>query len=407
MLRWRSHGTGTANQPPPLEDYNLFRRRRGPGRGAQAGGRRALGGTGGGVRGRSRRRAARVGPARERAPAEAPDARPLRRANRRDRVPSGLGLPAPARSRGTGAVAPVGRRAARCARRAGGALHVAGAGRGRRRLPALDDVRRRAGAAGTARSRRGVDPAPDERRRALRHGDDRTPGRLRRPRERDDRAPRRRRLVPRRPQVVLLGAHVGCLPRARAGARRALLLPRRAPAGGLPDRAAEGQARQPLQRLGGDRPRRRRSPARRRRGPRPPHDPRDGQPHAARLRARLDGSDAPRRRRGDAPRGTSIRLRPLARRAAADAERARRPLRRVGGCDGHGAPPRARLRRGGRPVPAPRDRRRQVLDLQANAAARRRSAGVPGRQRLRRGVAAAAPLPREPAQLDLGRDPAT
>ena len=45
----------------------------------------------------------------------------------------------------------------------------------------------------------------------------------------------------------------------------------------------------------------------------------------------------------------------------------------------------------------------QVLDLQANAAARRRSAGMPRRQRLRRGVAAAAPLPREPAQLDLGR----
>ena len=44
----------------------------------------------------------------------------------------------------------------------------------------------------------------------------------------------------------------------------------------------------------------------------------------------------------------------------------------------------------------------QVLDLQARAGPRRRGAGVPGRQRLRRGVGDAAALPRGAAQLDLG-----
>ena len=44
----------------------------------------------------------------------------------------------------------------------------------------------------------------------------------------------------------------------------------------------------------------------------------------------------------------------------------------------------------------------QVLGLQARAAARRRGARVPRRQRLRRGVDHAAPLPRGAAQRDLG-----
>ena len=44
----------------------------------------------------------------------------------------------------------------------------------------------------------------------------------------------------------------------------------------------------------------------------------------------------------------------------------------------------------------------EVLGLQAHAGHGRRGAGVPGRQRLRRGVRAAAALPRVPAQLDLG-----
>ena len=174
------------------------------------------------------------------------------------------------------------------------------------------------------------------------------------------------------------------------------------PQPGLPDRAAEGQARQPLERLGGDRARRRRREARRRGGSRPEDDPRDGQPHAARLRARLGRADAPRRRGGDAPCRAPRRLRPAAGRAAADAERARRPLRRERGGDRDGAAAGASLRRGGRPVPPAGDRGREVLGLQADAAARRGGARVPRRQRLRRGVAAAAALPREPAQLDLG-----
>ncbi len=53
-------------------------------------------------------------------------------------------------------------------------------------------------------------------------------------------------------------------------------------------------------------------------------------------------------------------------------------------------------------VPPARQRRAQVLDLQARALARGRVPGVPRRQRLRRGVGHAAPLPRGPAGLDLG-----
>ena len=68
----------------------------------------------------------------------------------------------------------------------------------------------------------------------------------------------------------------------------------------------------------------------------------------------------------------------LADRAAADAQRARRPLRRVGGGDDLRAAARPRLRRGrgrrrgGPRAPPPRQRRAQVLDLQAGAVARRR-----------------------------------
>ena len=53
-------------------------------------------------------------------------------------------------------------------------------------------------------------------------------------------------------------------------------------------------------------------------------------------------------------------------------------------------------------VQAPGDRRRQVLDVQARAQPRLRVAGVPRRQRLRRGVGHAAPVPRGAAGLDLG-----
>ena len=56
----------------------------------------------------------------------------------------------------------------------------------------------------------------------------------------------------------------------------------------------------------------------------------------------------------------------------------------------------------GRRVPPPRQRRPQVLDVQARALPRGRVPRVPRRQRLRRGVGDAAALPREPAGLDLG-----
>ena len=72
-----------------------------------------------------------------------------------------------------------------------------------------------------------------------------------------------------------------------------------------------------------------------------------------------------RGRRGDAPHGPSLRLRPVARRPATDAERARRPLRRVGGFHGTAL----RLARAFDEADAPfrrlAHRRRQVLDLQA------------------------------------------
>ncbi len=54
------------------------------------------------------------------------------------------------------------------------------------------------------------------------------------------------------------------------------------------------------------------------------------------------------------------------------------------------------------PLPPLRHRGDEALGLQARPPARDRGAGVPGRQRLRRGVAHAAPLPRQPAELDLG-----
>ena len=69
-------------------------------------------------------------------------------------------------------------------------------------------------------------------------------------------------LPPHRPQMVHVGADVGRLPRARPGERGAVLLPGAAHAGrrhrqrlSLP--AAQGQARQPLQRLVGSRIRQR------------------------------------------------------------------------------------------------------------------------------------------------------
>ena len=76
-----------------------------------------------------------------------------------------------------------------------------------------------------------------------------------------------------------------------------------------PPRAAEGQARQPLERLGRSRVSRRGRVARRRRGARRRDDPRDGDADAARLRGRERRADAKRLRRGRASRPPSRRLR--------------------------------------------------------------------------------------------------
>ena len=138
-------------------------------------------------------------------------------------------------------------------------------------------------------------PVDGEGRGALRDGDDREAGRLRRAREHHDRraAERRRRrsrVRADRPQVVLLGADVRRLPRPRPGRGRHLLLPPpplhpRRRAQPLPHPAAQGQARQPLQRLQRGRVPRRLGPDDRRRGPWRPDDHRDGQPHPPRLHA--------------------------------------------------------------------------------------------------------------------------
>ena len=102
-----------------------------------------------------------------------------------------------------------------------------------------------------------------------------------------------------RPQVVLLGADVRRVPRARAGGRRAVVLPAaadpaRRDAQPLPPPAPEGQAREPLERVERGRVRRRLGADGGRGGPRRPDHHRDGQPHAPRLRARLDVGDAAR-----------------------------------------------------------------------------------------------------------------
>ncbi len=115
---------------------------------------------------------------------------------------------------------------------------------------------------------------------------------------------------------------------------------------GLRAAAAQGQAGHPLAGLGRGRVPRRAGAAPRRGGPRGRDDHRDGHPHAARLRDRQRGGDAPRRRGGRPPRAPSQRVRRAAGRAAADGQRARRPDRRVGGGDGLRAAARARLRRG-------------------------------------------------------------
>ena len=320
---------------------------------AARGGARARGrGLGGGavheLRSHPHRRAAGVGEARERESAEAAHPRPLRRAHRRGRVPSRVAQPDAALARARPPLALVDGGPRGGARRTRCAVHARRPGRGRAWLSRLDDTRGGPGSAGrgaAARSRMGAAPDVDRLRRgrALRDGDDRAAGRIGRPREHDrSTAGRRRRVSARRREVVLLGADVRRLPRARPGARRPLVLPD-ASRRGVPDPAAQGQARRPLERLERDRARRRPDSARRRGGPRRPGDHRDGRPHAARLRPRDGGRDAAGGRAGYTPRRAPVGVRGAARRSAADAERARRSLPRVGSRNGDGDAARARI----------------------------------------------------------------
>ena len=117
--------------------------------------------------------------------------------------------------------------------------------------------------------------------------------------------------------------------------------------------------------------------------------------------------DARRGRAGDVARRAPQRVRQAPGRPAADGQRARRPRDRVRGGDRARAAPRARLRRGADDPSADAFKRLatavgQVPRLQARPRPRLRGAGVPGRQRLRRGVGDAAPVPRGAAGLDLG-----
>ena len=204
------------------------------------------------------------------------------------------------------------------------------AGRGRARVPDLDDARSRAGAARAAPELAaeweplltsldydfGLRP-PAEKRGALcgMAMTERQGGSDVRANTTAARPIGGRRVRARRAQVVLLGADVRRVPRARAGAGRALLLPDAARAAGrdaqrLPHPAAEGQARRPLERVERDRARRGVGTARRRGGPRRPDDRRDGRAHAARLRARHGRRDA--RRRSSRRRTTRRTARPSA-----------------------------------------------------------------------------------------------
>ena len=176
-----------------------------------------------------------------------------------------------------------------------------------------------------------------------------------------------------------------------------------------PHPAAQGQARQPVQRVERDRARRRVGAPGRRRGPRRPHDHRDGQPHAARLRDRRRprACARPSRRRSTTPRTAHAFGKPLVDQPLM-AQRARRPRPRVRGRHGHRAAARRRRTTGRR-------------GRRARAAVQRLATAVVKYWVCKRAAAHAAeameclggngyveesgmpaPVPREPAQRHLG-----
>ena len=171
-------------------------------------------------------------------------------------------------------------------------------------------------------------------------------------------------------------------------------------------RTAQGQAGEPVERVLGAGAPRHLGAAARRGGPGGAHDHRDGGGDPARLRARVRVADAPGAGGGVLARRAPLGLRRAAGRQAADAERGRRPRRGVRGRHRAGDAARSGGRRRRRPARggAATDRAAagEVLGLQAHPDDGRRGAGVPGRQRLRRGVGDAAAVPRVAAELDLG-----
>ena len=190
------------------------------------------------------------------------------------------------------------------------------------------------------------------------------------------------------------------------------LMPRYRPDGSQnadPLPAPEGQARQQVERLVRGRVPRRLCRARRRRGCGRAHHHRDGEPDAARLRHRLGRPDRASR--------LSQALNHIRNRSVFQRKLADQPSMRATVADlaleleaqvalvfrlcraserAHDDPARGGLR-------APADAGGEVPGLQEHAAARLRIARVPGRQRLHRGPAAGALLPRIAAQRHLGR----
>ena len=360
------------NQAPPLEGYNVFERNR-PlvealrARGRAAGPRAALAELGELAGGE----AIELGPPGQREPAGAAHPRPLRAPHRRGRVPSRLARADGARGRRTGSHAlPWREPQPGRARRARGAVHdLLGQVEGGHRLPDLDDLLRRAGAArsspssrrsGSRASRRttttrGWCPA-SEKAGALcgmamteKQGGSDVRANTTVARPLNGGGPGAEYELDR-PQVVLLRADVRRLPRAGAGRGRPVLLPAAArPAGRQRNRfhiqrlkdklgnrsnaSSEVEFDGAWARLIGEEGR--------------------GVPTIIEMvnHTRLDcvlGSTTGMRaggRAGHPPRRAPVGFRQAAGRPAADAQRPRGPLHRVRGGDGDGDAPRARLRR--------------------------------------------------------------
>ena len=180
-------------------------------------------------------------------------------------------------------------------------------------VPALRHAARAGRPVRGAAGRAGLPAGPGGPRRqgraAGRDGDDREAGRLGRAGQHHPRHPAggAGQLPAHRPQVVLLGADVRPVPGPGPGAGGPVLLPAAARAARRqPERAAhpaaEGQAGEPVERLGRGRVRRRPGLAGRRAGPRHRDDHRDGHGDAAGLRAGQRRAGPPGLRHGRALR---------------------------------------------------------------------------------------------------------